>query len=155
VLSNKTITAHQPRNCPLLCSLHALPEPSLRLLQAHTNFACIGHHRDILLIQLLQNALKLAVQEAEAKQQARRDKKLAERQRRQQAAGAAKDQVRKFAGCKRSSEKHGDVKLPDAVLQKIVGCLAAFEADGVRGPSMAAHDLANAALVSGPRGAAS
>jgi hypothetical protein len=94
------------------------------------------------------------MQAAEAKQQARRNKQLAKQQRRRQAAGAAKDQIRKFNGCKRArsdsdaDEKHGDVKLPDAVLQKVIGCLAAFEVDGVRGPSMVARDLANAALVS-------
>jgi hypothetical protein len=92
-----------------------------------------------------------AVQAKEAKQQARRNKVLAKRQRAKAAAGAAKDQLRKFAGCKlsrSSSEKHGDVKLPDAVLQRVMSCLAAIEADGVRGPTMVANDLANAALVS-------
>jgi hypothetical protein len=94
------------------------------------------------------------MQAAEAKQQARRNRQLARQQRKKQAAGAAKDQIRKFSSSKRArsssdaAEKHGDVKLPDAVLQIIVGCLAAFEPGGVRGPSMVARDLANAALVS-------
>jgi hypothetical protein len=93
------------------------------------------------------------MQAAEAKQQARRNRQLEKQRQRKQAAVAAKDQICKFSGCKRArsssdaAEKHGDVKLPDAVLQTIIGCLAAFEPGGVRGPSMVAHDLANAALV--------
>jgi hypothetical protein len=93
------------------------------------------------------------MQAVEAKQQARRKRQLEKQRRRKRAAGAAKDQVLKFSGCKRArsssdaAEKHGDVKLPDAVLQTIIGCLAAFEPDGVRGPSMVARDLANATLV--------
>jgi hypothetical protein len=94
------------------------------------------------------------MQAAEAKQQARRNKQLEKQQRRKQAGHAAKDQIRKFSSSKRARSssdaevKHGDVKLPDAVLQTIIGCLAAFEPDGVRGPCMVARDLANAALVS-------
>ncbi|KAF6256904.1 hypothetical protein COO60DRAFT_58690 [Scenedesmus sp. NREL 46B-D3] len=102
----------------------------------------------------IEAAVKRKREAAEAKQQARRNKELARRQRRMQAAGAAKDQIRQFSSCKRArssseaGEKHGDVKLPDAVLQHIIGCLAAVEADGVRGPCLVAGDLANAALVS-------
>jgi hypothetical protein len=71
-----------------------------------------------------------------------------------EAGHAAKDQIRKFSSSKRARSsndgevKHGDVKLPGAVLQTIIGCLAAFEPDGVRGPCMVARDLANASLVS-------
>jgi hypothetical protein len=94
------------------------------------------------------------LQAAEAKQQASRAMYLARQQRYKQAARSAKDQIRKFSSSKRvrsSSDtviKHGDVQLPVEVLQAIVGCLAAFEPDGVRGPSIVARDLANAALVS-------
>jgi hypothetical protein len=93
-----------------------------------------------------------AMQAAEAKQQRRRNKQLAQQQRRKQAAHTAKGVVSSFSSLKRScssEDKHGDVKLPDAVLQKVISCLAGFEPDRVRGPSMAAGDLANAALVSG------
>lgn len=38
--------------------------------------------------------------------------------------------------------------LPKEVLQKVMDYLADIEADGVRGPSMVAFDLANMALVS-------
>jgi hypothetical protein len=94
------------------------------------------------------------MQEAEAKQQARRNRQLARQQRKKQAVGAAEKQIRKFSSSKlahSSSDagiKHGDVKLPDAVLQTIISCLGVFEPDGVRGPCMVARDLANAALVS-------
>jgi hypothetical protein len=68
------------------------------------------------------------------------------------AAAAARDKLQAIRtnSSKRvcSDEKYGEVALPPGVLQKVVICLAAIEADGVRGPSMAARDLANAALVS-------
>jgi hypothetical protein len=80
----------------------------------------------------------------------------AERQRRQEAkrreAAAAQDQLQviKDHSSKRvcSVDKYGDVVLPPGVLQQVMACLAAIEPDGVRGPAMAAADLANAALVS-------
>jgi hypothetical protein len=130
-----------------------LPFAHSPALLLHT-FACVNLLCDVhYMLQCCtsSHAVASAAQAMEAAQQAHRNKMLAKFQRRQKAADAAKDQVSKFAGYKRtcsSSEKHGDFKLPDAVLQKVVGCLAVFGADGVRGPSMAANDLANAALVS-------
>ncbi|WIA16631.1 hypothetical protein OEZ85_013294 [Tetradesmus obliquus] len=55
-----------------------------------------------------------------------------------------------WQACKRicADEDPGEFPLPLEVLQKVMSCLAQFEADGVRGPSMVACDLANAALVS-------
>ncbi|WIA16730.1 hypothetical protein OEZ85_013384 [Tetradesmus obliquus] len=47
-----------------------------------------------------------------------------------------------------SDNKSGEFELPLALLEKVMSCLAVMEADGVRGPSMAARDLAHAALVS-------
>jgi hypothetical protein len=78
------------------------------------------------------------------------------RQRREEAkrkeAAAAKNQLQaiKDHSSKRvcSGDKYGEVVLPPGVLQQVMACLAAIEPDGVRGPAMAAADLANAALVS-------
>jgi hypothetical protein len=68
------------------------------------------------------------------------------------ATAAAKDQLQaiKANSSKRlcSDEKYGECGLPHVGLQQVMICLAGFEADGVRGLSMAACDLANAALVS-------
>ncbi|WIA36850.1 hypothetical protein OEZ86_008101 [Tetradesmus obliquus] len=55
-----------------------------------------------------------------------------------------------WQACKRicADEESGEFLLPLEMVQKVMSCLAQFEADGVRGPSMVACDLANAALVS-------
>jgi hypothetical protein len=98
---------------------------------------------------LCTSLLHIPWQEAEAKRLAKIQYELERSRRRKQAGDAAKLQVKAFSSLKRSSiEKHGNVKLPDAVLQQVISCLAGFEPDGVRGPSMAAADLANSALVS-------
>ncbi|WIA16729.1 hypothetical protein OEZ85_013383 [Tetradesmus obliquus] len=47
-----------------------------------------------------------------------------------------------------NADKSAELALPPALLEKVMSCLAGIEADGVRGPSMAARDLASAALVS-------
>uniref|UniRef100_A0A383WDH8 SAP domain-containing protein n=1 Tax=Tetradesmus obliquus TaxID=3088 RepID=A0A383WDH8_TETOB len=71
---------------------------------------------------------------------------------RKAAAAAARDKLQTIEAhsSKRvcSGEKYGEVALPPAVLQKVISFLARIEADGVRGPSMAASDLAIAALAS-------
>uniref|UniRef100_A0A383WHR5 Uncharacterized protein n=1 Tax=Tetradesmus obliquus TaxID=3088 RepID=A0A383WHR5_TETOB len=76
----------------------------------------------------------------------------AQRVARSAAAAAAKDRLQtiKANSSKRvcGSEKYGEFVLPPGVLQRVMSCLAGIEADGVRGLSMAANDLANAALVS-------
>ncbi|WIA32719.1 hypothetical protein OEZ86_005905 [Tetradesmus obliquus] len=76
----------------------------------------------------------------------------AQREARSAAAAAAKDRLQtiKANSSKRvcGSGKYGEFVLPPGVLQRVMSCLAGIEADGVRGLSMAANDLANAALVS-------
>jgi hypothetical protein len=71
---------------------------------------------------------------------------------RREAAAAAKGQLQAIQAhsSKRvcSDDKYGDVALPPGVLHKVMACLAVVEPDGIRGPAMAARDLASAALVS-------
>jgi hypothetical protein len=111
--------------------------------------------------QLPQQAEKAAAQLAKKAERAagqlagkaKRDKaKAPQCQAAKAAAGRAEAQLLQSSSKKRSrdskAEKHGDVMLPDAVLQHIMACLAVCEPDGVRGPSMAANDLANCSLVS-------
>jgi hypothetical protein len=79
-------------------------------------------------------------------------KQLLKQAAKRKAAAAAQDQLQaiKAHSSKRvcSGDKYGEVVLPPGVLQQVMACLAAIEPDGVRGPAMAAADLANAALVS-------
>jgi hypothetical protein len=88
-----------------------------------------------LLLQLLQDQLRQRREEAKRNE-----------------AAAAQDQLQviKDRSSKRvcSGDNYGEVVLPPGVLQQVMACLADFAPDGVRGPAMAAADLANAALVS-------
>ncbi|WIA42121.1 hypothetical protein OEZ86_009395 [Tetradesmus obliquus] len=86
------------------------------------------------------------------KQERKLQRQEAKRVARKAAAAAARDKLQTIEAhsSKRfcSGEKYGEVALAPAVLQKVISFLARIEADGVRGPSMAVSDLANAALAS-------
>jgi hypothetical protein len=79
-------------------------------------------------------------------------KKLLRQEAKRRTTAAANNTLRaiKAHSSKRvcSGDKYGEVVLPPGVLQQVMACLAAIEPDGVRGPAVAAADLANAALVS-------
>jgi hypothetical protein len=108
-----------------------------------------------LLVTNISELLQPSAETLAAREQRRQQRLQENRKAHVQATAAAKAQLDtiKSSSSKRacSSERYGDVQLPPNVLQKVMGYLSVIEADGVRGPSMAAHDLANAALVSSGR----
>lgn len=90
--------------------------------------------------------------ELDARIRHKREKYQAQKRRKDALLKGATDQIEKFSKCSskksRTEDKYGEVKLPDVVVQQIMGHLATIEPDGVYGPCLAAYSLASAALVS-------
>lgn len=130
---------------------YRLPAERIRTKEIKTRWLHMNSSLPLFRKETITNYLERRQQQEQERNQRQLNRVEAKKREYQTRAHTAEEQLRRYKNSRNkkasSVEKHGKVQLPHEVLLKIMRWLAAFDAAGVRGPSMAANDLANAALV--------